>query len=622
VIRGGTRRSDIRCPLAIVAVVAAIVAAGASAQEPAANATTQPRDAAAAPAVEAPPAEALPPEPQPIRFRVVISAPRKLEKLLQEGLDLVRWQRDERVTLPVLERLVAEARKATLEAAAAEGYYAADVSTRIETSGARESVVHIDVKPGPVTSVRGLDLQFQGRVLEDREGLKRVDVVKETWRLTPGEPFRQEAWDDAKAEALSRLARGRYAAASITESEALVDAQQNRADLTLKIDSGPIFHAGPTVVTGLQRYPATVVENLNPFSPGQPYDAQKLDSYQRRLLETGYFNAVQFNIDPDPEQAESAPLRVTVVEAPSQRIDTGIAFSTDTRLGLTLDYTNANIFDSAWRFRPRLNLNAREQSLNAAVDTPPRPGGVWDTYSTKLERRDIAGQRTGEYVLGAAHNWGLERTPSQVSLSSHTERQEIAGSATEHNFAIFGNYRRTFRTTDDLVAPRRGLLGTFEVGASVPKVGTRDFARIHTKVNWLIPAGVRNDFLVRGEVGMVLAATRSGVPSSFLFRTGGDQTLRGYAFETIGVPQGAATVGGRYLALASVEYTRWITDAFGAAVFIDAGDAFDRAPDFRLAVGSGIGLRWRSPVGPLRADIAYGERDHSFRLHFSVGFSF
>jgi translocation and assembly module TamA len=133
---------------------------------------------------------------------------------------------------------------------------------------------------------------------------------------------------------------------------------------------------------------------------------------------------------------------------------------------------------------------------------------------------------------------------------------------------------------------------------------------------------VRNDILIRGEAGLVIAATRSGIPSSFLFRTGGDQTLRGYAFESIGVPQGSAIVGGRYLALASVEYTRWVTDDFGAAVFIDAGDAFDHRSDLDLAVGYGIGLRWRSPVGPLRADVAYGEREHNFRLHFSVGFSF
>jgi translocation and assembly module TamA len=355
--------------------------------------------------------------------------------------------------------------------------------------------------------------------------------------------------------------------------------------------------------------------------PGEPYDGLKLDLYQRRLLESGYFNAVQFAIDPDPAQAASAPLRVSVVEAPSQRIDMGVAFSTDTRLGVNIDYRNSNFFDSAWRFRPRLNVNAKEQGLNLSLDTPPRPGGVWNTYSTRLQRRDIEGQVTREAVAGYAHNWGLESTPSQVTLSAHFEHESIAGSNTANNYALFAGYRKTFRTTDDIVTPRRGVLGTFEVGAAVPGLNTQDFARTRTRVYWLIPLGLRNDLLVRGEVGVVLAKNRSGIPTSFLFRTGGDQTVRGYAFESIGVLQGNAIVGGRYLALASAEYTRWVTESLGAAVFVDAGDAFDHAGSFHVAVGYGVGVRWRSPVGPFRADIAYGERTGKVRLHFSVGFN-
>jgi len=127
---------------------------------------------------------------------------------------------------------------------------------------------------------------------------------------------------------------------------------------------------------------------------------------------------------------------------------------------------------------------------------------------------------------------------------------------------------------------------------------------------------------VRGEAGVVLADTREGVVSSFLFRTGGDQSIRGYAYESIGVPQGQATVGGRYVALGSVELTRWITESLGAAIFIDAGDAFDEPGAFDAAIGIGAGIRWRSPIGPFRADLAYGERSEKIRLHFSVGFNF
>jgi translocation and assembly module TamA len=553
---------------------------------------------------------------------VVIEAPRAYRKLLEEGLDLVRWQGDARVTMPLLQRLVAEARKAAAEAMAAEGYFSANVESRIDTKSGSEAVVHLSVAPGARTRVRKVDIGVQGPAANDAEGRKRIDVVKETWRLAPGQAFRQSGWDDAKEEALARLARGRYAAAHIVESEARIEREQRSADLSLKLDSGPVFHAGPTVISGLKRYPASVVENVNPIRQGEPYDATQLDLYQRRLLETGYFNAVHFAIDPDPSQAPAAPLRVNLIEAPSQRIDTGIAFTTDTGFGVTVDYSNVDIFDAAWRLRPRLNVNQKEQQVNLTLDSPPRPGGTWNTYSARVKRSDILGDKTREGVLGYAYNWGLEATPSQVSVSAHLEKQSIEGSTNENNHAVFVGYRRTFRTTDDLVLPRRGVLGTAEIGASVPGLSSQEFIRVRGKVNWLIPFGLRNDVTVRGEAGAVLADSREGVVSSFLFRTGGDQTIRGYTFESIGVAQGRATVGGRYMALASVEYTRWVTDSLGAAVFLDAGDAFDQTSAFNLAAGVGVGVRWRSPIGPFRADVAYGERDKKIRLHFSVGFNF
>lgn len=566
--------------------------------------------------------DALSSESAPVHFRVVIDAPRPYRQLFEQGLDIVRWQRDERVTMPLLERLVAEARKVTADAMAADGYFSANVTSRIETRAGAETIVHIDIEPGPRTRVREVDIAVEGAAVEDEVGRKRVEVVKQTWRLVAGEPFRQSEWDAAKQEALGRLARGRYAAASITESEARIDPAERTADLKLRLDSGPIFRAGPTFVSGLRRYPPSIVENLNPLTPGEPYDALKLDLYQRRLIETGYFSAVHFAVDPDPAQAAAAPLRVSVIEAASQRLDTGLSFSTDVGFGITVDYSNVDIFDSAWRLRPRLKLNQREEELNITLDTPPRPGAVWNTYSARMQRRDIEGDLTREAMVGYARNWGLESTPSQVSLSGHIERETISGSTKQNKHAVFLGYRKTFRTTDDIIQPRRGVLGTAEIGTSVPGLSSQQFIRLHGKVNWLIPIGLRDDVLVRGEAGTVLADSRAGVVSSFLFRTGGDQTIRGYAFESIGVRQGTATVGGRYMALGSVEYTRWVTDSLGGAIFIDTGDAFDDPGEFQLSTGVGIGVRWRSPIGPFRADVAYGERTKEVRLHFSVGFSF
>ena len=120
----------------------------------------------------------------------------------------------------------------------------------------------------------------------------------------------------------------------------------------------------------------------------------------------------------------------------------------------------------------------------------------------------------------------------------------------------------------------------------------------------------------------MLADSRNGIPSNFLFRTGGDTTVRGYAFESLGVQQGSAVVGGRYYAVASGEATHWFNDSWGVATFIDAGNATDSLQNFHFALGYGAGARLRTPIGPFRVDVAYGQDVKSVRVHFSVGLSF
>jgi translocation and assembly module TamA len=153
-------------------------------------------------------------------------------------------------------------------------------------------------------------------------------------------------------------------------------------------------------------------------------------------------------------------------------------------------------------------------------------------------------------------------------------------------------------------------------------VSSRGFGRGIARLQYFVPLGRRDDVLLRAEAGAVLAGGRDGIPQSLLFRTGGDSTVRGYAFQSIGVQDGDAIVGGRYYTLGSVEYTRWVGDAWGLAAFVDAGDAVDRPKDLDLAVGYGVGVRVRSPIGPFRLDFAYGDRTEEFRIHFSVGVAF
>jgi translocation and assembly module TamA len=187
---------------------------------------------------------------------------------------------------------------------------------------------------------------------------------------------------------------------------------------------------------------------------------------------------------------------------------------------------------------------------------------------------------------------------------------------------VYFDYERTWRLVDDLIDPTRGAVFNAQIGAAPPGISTRSFGRVIAKFAGWLPLDPAWTLNVRAETGAVIAPTRAGIPSALLFRTGGDTTVRGYEFDSLGVRNGDATVGGRYYALASAEAIRWFGATWGIAAFVDAGNAGDSADELRPVLGYGGGLRLRSPIGPFRVDLAYGEETRQVRLHLSVGLSF
>ena len=558
---------------------------------------------------------------QSLRYRVEIEAPRELAATLRKGLNLLRWQDDPQMNAERLRRLADEAVSEARQVAATEGYFSPQVDLRIDEVESPWRVT-LKVEPGERTHVAEVEIRFSGPAAQDDEARALFKRVRDRWRLRRGEPFRQADWDAAKREAARELARWRYAAARIADSRATIDPETRQARLEVELASGPAFRFGPVRVTGLRRYADPVAENLSPIRPGGTYDRDQVLAYQRRLLETGYFASVQADIDTHPLLADQAPLRVSVIEASTQHVEAGIGYSTDAGPRAELRYSNQDVFDSAWRFRSGLRVDEKIQQLQVDFDSPPQPRARWNSVFARARQADIQNETTRELAVGATHNLYHGLAPIALIVSGHLEEQAIGGDVTDNRHALYFGYRRSFRHTDDLVLPRTGYLGTAEVGGAPPGLASRQFLRVKVGASLLIPVGRTGELLLRGEAGSTLAKTREGIPTTFLFRTGGDQTVRGYAFESLGVAQGDAIVGGRRLAVGALEYTHWVGEGWGVAGFVDAGNAWDQGLSFDPAVGYGVGGRFRTPIGPIRADLAYGEKTGQFRLHFSVGYTF
>ena len=565
---------------------------------------------------------ALAEEPGP-KYRLTVDAPTKdLREMLSKGLQVARWQDDAQMTPELLRRLADEGVREAREALAAQGYFSALVSFSLDRD--REPwALTLHVVPGTRTVVRSFEIAFTGPGATDAdaeaERLRRE--VRRDWLLRPGMPFTQEAWNEAKRAAVRGFAEWRYAAARLASSRARVDPETNGAALEITLDSGPPYVFGGLEVRGAKRYPDEVAANLSPVRPGRTYDRDVLELYTRRLLETGYFAGARVDLAPDARDDAGAPVRASVIEGNSQHFEGGVSYNTDAGPRLELSHRNVDLFNSAWRGKSTLRLDQLTQEAAYNLDSPPRRGATWWTASTGAKNSIIQEEENAELSVGIAHNWASRGSPHALLASAHSEEQRISGQAVDHRHAVYFGFRFGFRDTDDLVLPRRGYFGQLTAGGAPDALSTRGFQRGTARATLLYPLGRNDDVLVRAEGGIVVARAREGIPSTFLFRTGGDQTVRGYAFESLGVRQGDAVLGGRYLAIGSVEYTHWFGQAWGLAAFVDSGNAWDTG-DFLPAFGYGGGARFRTPIGPVRVDVAYGEEVKSWRLHFSVGFVF
>jgi translocation and assembly module TamA len=413
-----------------------------------------------------------------------------------------------------------------------------------------------------------------------------------------------------------------YAGARIARSEALIDPERRSADLEVELASGPAFRFGTFEITGLVKYDPSLVRNFNTIQPGEPYSDTALNRYVRRLNASGYFASVQARIDPESAHPEAATVDIAVIEGRTKRFEGGVGYSTDVQFRTNANYRDVNIDGNGLQLLADARLETKIQSGSLRVTRPPNDSGWIATFGAGFERTNIESLVTRTFAAGTRWRTVEERDETALSATYYVDEQHPTGLSQQTANSLYAEYERHWRQVDDLVAPTAGWMVSAFAGAGVPGVSTRTFGRLRGRFAWWLPFGRSNELDVRAEGGAVLAGSRDGIPSTLLFRTGGSTTVRGYDFESLGVKDGSAVVPGRYYGVASVDAIHWIDETWGIATFVDAGNAVDSLSGAHLALGYGVGARVRTPLGPFRLDVAYGQDVHTVKVHFSIGLAF
>lgn len=576
-------------------------------------------------------------------FAVEVRAPDTVRDTLERHLELQRFRKLPDLHANELQRLLGAADANARDLLGTLGYFAPTITVELtETPGSKEAprTVVVTVQPGPQTRIASAEVDFADNAAGDdtRGSLRQQQRVVRDWSLTPGAPFTQSAWDAAKAGGLRQLQARRHPAARIANSRAEIDADEHQAKLSVTYDTGPAYRFGPLRVEGHERYDPDGARRLARLPTGAIYDEAEMLDAQLRLASSGYYDAVFLTLDTEEGTAPAAaPVVARVREAPLQKLVFGPGFSTDSGARLSLEHLHNKLPGIGWRAVSKLSLDRETKLADTEWTALPDENG-WRWFAGGQVKRE----ETGDYDVNSGRlRSGRSKSTRHIDRNyflQYDYAHSQGAKAPPSGSAVTINYGWTGRYFNSTTAPTRGHGVAVELGLGTTLRPERD-PFVRTLVRWqnFVPAGrVEDDAGVsrtarvslRAEGGAVLAREGAQIPVTQLFLTGGDTTVRGYGYRSIGArTDNGQLYGGRYLAVGSVEWQRPIvyrgvmTD-WESTLFIDAGAVADRVGDLSPRVGVGAGVRWRSPVGPLQADLAYGAKTKEVRLHLRLGFSF
>lgn len=500
------------------------------------------------------------------------------------------------------------------------GYYSPRVSVE-----QHQGEVRVSVSPGQPVKVGRLRLVFQGEAGNDIA----FTALRESLPLKEGDTFHHGSYESLKAavQALA-LERGYFEAAWV-QHEVVVDPDRHRAEIDLVYGSGRRFSFGAVFFEGMDGKEQALVrqdvlESMVPFKEGEPFNASGIIKLNKSLLDTRYFSEVRVRQQNEGGESLSVPVRVQIAGDRPNDVDVGIGYSTDVEGRLSLAWRRPLVNDRGHGIRASTELSQVRRSFDSAYSIPWKHAlddVVQLIYG--VQREDVEDVVTYSTVVGVQRQiqreQGWKRTFSLRWNRESFERPD--GEEGKSDLLLPGVSLDRVRSKGG-VDPYWGDRQYYQAElASSQLLSDADFISLRAGFRLLRTVADKHQFLLRLDGGAIMADSFDEVPLTMRFFAGGDQSVRGYDYKSL-APRDAdgIAVGGRYLATGSAEYDYTFYPKWRVAVFTDSGNAFDSLSE-SLKVGSGVGVRWVSPVGPIRLDLAWAvsEPGTDFRVHFSMG---
>ena len=547
----------------------------------------------------------------------------EVKSMLEEYLPLITQQQDEELDKEQVGFLAEETPDNVKTMLKTKGYF--NGSVNVQDNGSSYTVA---VNPGPRTKIDNVSVAILGDILSDNNLAEYYQKAMLNWQQPVGEYFDQDGWSGSKTSVLSAVTRKKYPLAKLSNTQATVNPNNNTADLNVIVESNRPIYFGDFEITGTRRYPENVVAGLARFKPGAPYDLDLLLDFQQALEQNGHYSGASVQADFDRLQGDRVPVKVNVTEVKRHKLETGVRYDSEYGLGGRIGYDYYNLFNKGYIGSVVWDMDKYETTLAAGISQPRNSEGKYWTTNTSYNRSTTQNLEKRALTSGIWRVRDRNGIESRLGIEFITEDRKVPNTnydlGRSHATMLTASWKRQNIETE--LRPENGYYLDGKVGVTLGKLlSSTAMARATARAGYFYTPENKKlgTFIVRGQAGYVYAREGEDVPSSLMFRTGGASSIRGYELDSIGLEGPKNSVlPDRALLVGSLEYQFPITKSVSGAIFHDVGDVTSNFKNMSMQHGTGVGVRWFSPVAPFSFDVAYGHQDKKLRWHISLGTRF
>jgi len=522
--------------------------------------------------------------------------------------------RDEEALLRFSRGAEEQARKA----AQALGYYQPQIESEVKDGKSPRLVLNID--PGEPVRLRYVTIQILGPAATLKSfRVPQSDVLK------PGAVLNHGHYEDAKRLIQNQASRFGFFSGRFTSQKLSVDPRAGVADIDLVYDSGPRYALGKVSFAGDTPFDEDLLQRMVPFKSGAPYDSELIAELNQALQSSGYFESVRVDAAPTTAANDVIPVAVTLDTRKPRTMGLGLGYSTDVGPRAKANWTRHWVNPEGHSYGWEAELSAPRQNVGLWYDVPLDPP-LTDKlrFAGGYQNEELANTDSLSKLLTLGPEWH-SRLPSGwqrvISLKWQHEEYRLGDDSGISNLLMPG-VSYSYLRSDNRIDPHNGYRLQFDSKVAKEGLGSDNNLLYGTALAKGLTTVLDNHrFLARAQIGGSATNGYKSIPPSLRFFAGGDQSVRGYDYQSLSPENSDGDrVGGRYMVSGSLEYQYSVAEKWRVATFVDQGNSFNDFELPSLKTGVGMGVRWVSPVGPIRLDLAHALDDPGgIRLHFSMG---